>query len=214
MRRAIDIVFCLSGLIIASPFLALISVAIVLETGFPVLFRQARVGRGGRPFQLLKFRSMRNGKHGLELTAAGDPRVTQVGRILRKYKLDEIPQLWNVVRGEMALIGPRPEVPTYVDSTDPDWVAVLRVRPGLTDLATLVYRDEERILAQAANPDVYYRSSILPAKLRLSRRYLREQSAFADLRLLWMTVRYSFIPTTFDPLNVRRKFLQEHEIDH
>ena len=177
-----------------APLMAAAAAAVWLEDGFPVFFRQTRVGRGNRPFRLLKFRSMRKDAAGSKLTAGGDRRITVAGRVLRKYKLDELPQLWNVIRGEMSIVGPRPEVPEYVDAASPQWRAVLRHRPGITDLATLMYRNEEEILAAACDPERYYRETLLPAKLALNLRYAASSSAWTDLKLILLTLRYSFIP--------------------
>ncbi len=154
-------------LVAAAPFLCLIAIAVWGEDRGPVLFRQIRVGRFGQRFTMLKFRSMR-ARPGLPLTCKGDPRVTRVGLFLRRYKLDELPQLWNIVRGEMAWIGPRPEVPEFVDMDDPLWQQVLQWRPGLADAASIAYRNEEQLLAAASDPRDYYRREILPRKLRLS----------------------------------------------
>jgi lipopolysaccharide/colanic/teichoic acid biosynthesis glycosyltransferase len=126
-----------------------------------------------------------------------------VGRYLRKYKLDELPQLWNVLVGQMSLVGPRPEVPAFVDVTDASWQAVLSVRPGLTDLATLLYRDEERLLAGYSDPERAYRESILPAKLALNLEYLAKRSFASDLSLLVLTVIISLVPRAFDPRKIR-----------
>jgi lipopolysaccharide/colanic/teichoic acid biosynthesis glycosyltransferase len=193
----------LSLLLLVSPLLLLIAVAVVLEDGTPVLFRQWRVGRFGRRFEILKFRTMRSSAHGPAVTASNDSRITRTGRILRRFKLDEIPQLWNVVRGDMRLIGPRPEVPQYVDPADPAWRTVLAVKPGITDLATLMFRDEETILAGASHPEQFYRSVVLPKKLALNCEYLAAKSAITDLRLLLYTVCYSLQPRKFDAIRVR-----------
>jgi len=180
----------LGALVLASPVLILAALAIVLEDGPPVLFRQGRVGRRGRLFSLLKLRSMRSRSGGLKITAGADPRITRTGRFLRKYKLDELPQLWNVVRGEMSIIGPRPEVPEYVDAADPLWHEVLAARPGISDLASLVYRDEQELLRDVADPDSFYRSTLLPQKLKLSVFYNSRRNLFRDIKLLVLTVRY------------------------
>ncbi len=155
------------ALIALAPLLGLIALAVVSEDGRPVLFRQVRVGRFGRHFNMYKFRSMRM-RPGLPLTCKGDPRVTRVGRFLRAYKLDELPQLWNIIRGEMAWIGPRPEVPEFVDMGDPLWQQVLAMRPGLADAASIAFRNEEQLLAAVPDPQEYYRREILPRKLRMS----------------------------------------------
>ena len=183
----------------------LLALAVVADSGFPILFRQKRIGQGGKPFELLKFRSMHTGMAGTSITAGADPRVTRVGAILRKYKLDELPQLWNVFNGTMSLIGPRPEVPKFVDSADPLWRAVLELTPGITDLATLVYRDEESILEGAADPEAYYRTSVLPAKLKMNLDYARRRNWQLDLELLLLTARYSLSPAGFDPDRIRRR---------
>ena len=197
----------LAGLIAISPLVAAIAAAIRFEDGGPVLFRQTRAGMAGRPFTLLKFRSMRTGSGGPRITGGGDRRVTRLGRLLRAYKLDELPQLWNIVRGDMSFIGPRPEVFEFVDLRDPRWRTVLSVKPGVTDLATLLYRNEEQMLVGSRSPEKEYRDLILPAKLALNLEYLRERSLGADLRLLFWTVRYSFWPADIDPQRVKRLIL-------
>src|SRR5215475_13877752 len=139
-RRIFDAFSALAGLLFLLPVFALIAIAILLDDGRPVFFTQVRVGRGGQPFRIWKFRTMRPGAAGNAITAAGDNRVTRLGRLLRKCKLDELPQLLNVIRGQMSLVGPRPEVPEYVQIETPLWRAVLQVKPGITDLASLLYR--------------------------------------------------------------------------
>ncbi len=206
LRGLFDRAVALAGLVVFSPLLAGAAAAIWLEDGRPVLFRHIRIGLGGRPFALLKFRSMRKDSRGLSITAGGDPRITRAGRVLRRYKIDELPQLWNVLRGEMNLVGPRPEAPEYVDSRDPVWKSVLRHRPGITDLATLMYRNEEEVLAAAGEPERYYREVLLPAKLALNLRYAQTSSFTNDARLLLLTLRYSFFPLGFDPARIERAF--------
>lgn len=154
-------------LIFLLPFSCLIALAVWCSDPGPILFRQIRVGQFGRHFTMYKFRTMRSAA-GLPLTCSGDPRITAVGRFLRASKLDELPQLWNIVRGEMAWIGPRPEIPEFVDTNDPLWREVLNLRPGLADAASFAFRDEEQLLAGAADPQDYYRREILPRKLRIS----------------------------------------------
>jgi len=192
------------GLILLSPVLVLIALAIAVDDGFPVLFRQERVGRNGKLFQILKFRTMRAVQSGPKVTSSGDSRVTRAGRWLRKLKLDELPQLWNVLRGDMSLIGPRPEVPEYVELDDPLWQTVLSVRPGITDLATLAFRHEEEVLSAAADTEDCYRGIVLPQKLRLNVYYLQSRSPLRDLKLLWLTARYSFFPQGFDHVQILR----------
>jgi lipopolysaccharide/colanic/teichoic acid biosynthesis glycosyltransferase len=201
-----------AGLIVFSPILAAAAAAVAVEDGQPVLFRQTRVGKSGRPFELLKFRSMHTGTPGASITSARDSRITRVGRVLRRYKIDELPQLWNVVRGDMSLIGPRPEVPEFVDMTDPVWREILTVRPGISDLASLVYRDEEKLLSTAVDTGRFYRETVLPAKLALSLHYLRIRSLWTDARLLVLTLRYSFFPSGFDPDLVQKQFSCEERV--
>jgi len=206
LTRLLEVACALTALVGLAPLLLLFAALIWMDDGRPVLFRQTRVGRNGRPFRILKFRTMRPGSFGRAITAAGDRRVTRVGTWLRRLKLDELPQLINVLKGDMSLIGPRPEVPEFVEFDNALWRAVLEVRPGITDLASLVYRNEEDMLGPALDPDAYYRSAILPAKLRLNLQYLQSRSVRQDLRLLWLTARYSFFPRGFDRDRVVRSF--------
>jgi lipopolysaccharide/colanic/teichoic acid biosynthesis glycosyltransferase len=148
---------------------------------------------------------MRVTRTGTSITTAGDARVTRVGRILRRFKIDELPQLFNVLRGEMSLVGPRPEIADFIDD-DERWPRVLSVRPGITDLATLVFRNEEEVLASTSNPEDYYRRHVLPAKLDLNLKYMRARSARRDLKLLVLTLWYSLRPQRFNPQQVRKVF--------
>ena len=208
MQRIFEALVSAILMALALPLMAVIAIAILCDDGWPVLFRQRRAGRHGAPFTILKFRSMRRYGEGAEITARGDARVTRTGRVLRRHKLDELPQLWNVLCGDMSLVGPRPEVPRYVDLSDPTWRRVHRVRPGITDLATLVYRDEELILAGFPDPERGYLDTVLPAKLALNVEYLERRSPARDLRLLALTVRYSFWPRSFDAHRVRDSVLR------
>ncbi len=208
-RAALERLAAAIGLLCLSPVIAAAAAAILIESGRPVLFRQIRVGRDGRPFRLLKLRSMLSGASGRQVTAAGDPRISRVGALLRRYKLDELPQLWNILRGDMQLIGPRPELPLYVDMQDPLWRAALRQKPGLTDLSTLVYRNEEEVLSRWTDPERGYREEVLPRKLALSVAYGRVRGLRTDLKLIALTARYSFIPSGFDPEKILNTF-QEH----
>ena len=184
------------ALCLLAPLLAVIALAVVAGSGWPVLFQQERVGQRGRPFQLLKFRTMRTGKSGPSITARGDLRITGVGRFLRKFKLDELPQLWNVVRGEMSLVGPRPEVPQFVDMNNPVWRSVLQVRPGITDPASIAFRNEEELLAKAADPISFYEKSVLPAKLALNLAYLDRKCFWLDIQVILRTVWCAIVPGT------------------
>ena len=204
-ERVFDVMCSAVGLFLLVPAFAGVALAIILDDGPPVLFSQTRVGRNGKLFRIWKFRTMRSCSQGSAITAAGDPRITKVGRKLRKYKLDELPQLFNVLNGDMSLVGPRPEVPEYVQFHAPIWQAVLQVRPGITDLATLLYRDEERILGSSTDPNAFYRECILPAKLLLNRTYLMSRSFLRDLRLIFVTIRYSLFPQWFNPDLLKKK---------
>jgi lipopolysaccharide/colanic/teichoic acid biosynthesis glycosyltransferase len=158
-------------------------------SGRPAFFRQVRVGRSGKPFRLIKLRSMRTSNAGLRVTARGDERVTPVGKALRRTKLDELPELWNVLRGDMSFVGPRPEVPEYVDLADPVWAEVLQVRPGLTDPVTLALRDEEGLMeAVEGDRERYYREILQPRKLAGYRRYLARRTWRSDVFVIWNTV--------------------------
>ncbi len=196
--RGFDVGMALAAVIVLSPVFLISAILILLADGRPVFFRQKRVGRQGELFDILKFRTMEIDNGGPAITAGGDRRVTLVGAKLRKYKLDELPQFFCVLRGHMSLVGPRPEVPEYVEPSDDLWEAVLQMRPGITDLASLAFRNEEDMLAQAEDPETLYRSSVLPEKLRLNIAYQRSRSLSRDLKLLWMTARYSFCPKGFD----------------
>lgn len=195
--RVLDIVLSLAGIALLAPVFLAAMALIVLEDGAPVLFRQWRIGKRGTPFRILKFRTMRSGSRGPSITAKHDPRITRTGAWLRAFKIDELPQLLNVLAGDMSLIGPRPEVPEYVRLDDEHWRKVLESRPGITDLASLAFRDEESILAGCSDRDAYYRRILLPEKLRLNIQYQQSRSFTRDLRLLWMTARYSIFPRGF-----------------
>lgn len=205
-QRFFDAACSGAGLLFLAPVLAGIALVIILDDGRPVFFTQTRVGRKGKPFRIWKFRTMRSGSHGSVITAAGDGRITRVGARLRKYKLDELPQLFNVFKGDMSLVGPRPEVPEHVRVEAAEWQSVLHVRPGITDLATLVYRDEELILGASGDPDTFYRESVLPEKLLLNIAYLVSRSFVLDLKLIFLTIRSSFFPESLDQDLIKRTF--------
>ncbi len=209
VRRTIDVLFSLSVLVTLAPLFALLAVLILIDDGWPVFFAQERVGAGGKTFRIFKFRSMRHASSGRLITAAGDPRVTRVGAVLRKLKLDEIAQFFNVLRGDMSLCGPRPEVPRYVDMNDPVWQAVLRVRPGITDPASLCYLNEEELLARSGDPERTYRQTILPAKLQISLRYQSVRSLRTDLKLILMTARHSIWHDSGHRQSLEKTLLEE-----
>jgi lipopolysaccharide/colanic/teichoic acid biosynthesis glycosyltransferase len=194
MKRLFDFVAAACGLLLLSPLLLLLAVAVVVDSGFPVLFRQVRVGCGGRDFRLAKFRTMTVLKEAEKgsFDAGSTRRVTTVGRFLRKTKLDELPQLWNVLVGNMSLVGPRPEVRQWVNVYPERWAQVHTIRPGITDPASIVYRNEEELLAAAEDPEAFYRDEILPRKLALYEAYVRGRSFWSDIGILLKTVRVVF----------------------
>jgi lipopolysaccharide/colanic/teichoic acid biosynthesis glycosyltransferase len=189
VKRAFDIVAASAGLILLSPLFAFAAVLIRCTSAGPVFFRQERMGRGFQPFEILKFRTMVADapKLGGALTAGDDPRITFVGRFLRKTKFDELPQLINVLMGEMSFVGPRPEVRRYVEMFKDDYEQLLTVRPGITDLASLKYRHESELLGQYADPDAAYIKLILPDKIALGREYLSRSSLLFDLKVILKT---------------------------
>ncbi|RQO59286.1 sugar transferase [Paucibacter sp. KBW04] len=194
-KRIFDIVCASLGLLLLSPLLILLALWIKWDSPGPVMFRQERVGRFGRHFYIHKFRSMRVDAPALgpQITVGEDPRITRSGRLLRAAKLDELPQLWDVFRGAMSLVGPRPEVPRYVALYTPEQrELVLSVRPGITDPASLQFRNESEILARAADPEREYVDVILPAKLKIAGDYVRQASLWTDVRLILATLRRLF----------------------
>jgi len=186
LKRCLDIALSSVVLALLSPILAIVALAVWLDSGRPVLFRQCRVGLGFRRFHILKFRTMRTAS-GPPVTVSGDDRITRAGRFLRLTKLDELPQFCNVLRGDMSLVGPRPEVPEYVDLFRERYRTVLTVRPGITDLASIRFRNEEEILSTSAEPLKEYTELILPAKLDLAEEYIRTHSVLGDVAILFRT---------------------------
>lgn len=189
-KRAFDIIFSAAGILALSPLLALIAIVIKATSQGPVIFRHERMGRDFKPFGLFKFRSMYDarGPAGPSITVGGDARITPVGAFLRKTKLDELPQLFNVLLGHMSLVGPRPEVREYVEEYRDEYAKILKVKPGMTDLASLSFRNEEEMLRGKADPEDFYRSHILPEKLKLSKEYVQKASLRYDLQLILLTM--------------------------
>ena len=186
--RPVEALKAALGLVALAPLMALIAAAVALGSRGPVLYRQTRVGRLGRPFIMLKFRTMRVNDENLQVTASGDDRVTGVGRVLRKLKLDELPELWNVVRGDLSLVGPRPEVPRYVDLEDPLWQQVLRERPGITHPVTLRLAGEEGLIeAAGGDPEQFYVKELLPIKLKGYVDYQKVRGFWTDVTVLSAT---------------------------
>jgi lipopolysaccharide/colanic/teichoic acid biosynthesis glycosyltransferase len=188
MKRALDIALALAGLVVLAPVLVVVAFAVKLGSRGPVLFHAERVGRGGRTFRMHKFRTMTADAAGPRVTTDADPRVTRVGRALRRTRIDEAPQLWNVLVGEMSLVGPRPEDPRFVDAADATWRRVLSVRPGITGPAQLVFADVETRLLGDADPERDYRERVLPEKLAVDLAYVERRSLGRDLGLLARTL--------------------------
>lgn len=188
LKRAFDIAVSGVTLAVLAPLFAIVALAVLLESGSPVLYSQERVGRGFQRFRIWKFRSMHPNNSGPRITTQGDTRITRIGKFLRATKLDELPQLWNVLLGQMSLVGPRPEIPEYVAMYGERYRKILTVRPGITDFASVRFRDEESVLATAINPSEYYAQHVLPAKLDLAEDYVRQRSILLDIAILLRTV--------------------------
>lgn len=190
IKRTFDIICSLTGILLLSPFFLLFALLIVADSGFPVFYRQQRVGKDEKDFYLFKFRTMRIGsdKQGLLTVGEKDPRITGIGAFLRKYKIDELPQLFNVLVGDMSLVGPRPEVRKYVEMYSPEQKKVLSVKPGITDYASIVYSNENELLSRSEEPEQHYIHKVMPAKLRLNLKYIHEQGFWKDLRVIFKTV--------------------------
>lgn len=190
LKRLMDVTVSGCALLVLWPVLLLIAAAIKIDDPGPVFYRQVRVGRGGKHFRIFKFRTMivDADKKGLAITVGRDNRITRVGAFLRKSKLDELAQLINVFTGEMSFVGPRPEVPKYVDMYTPYQKQVLLVRPGITDYASIAYRNENDLLEGAEDPEKMYIEQIMPDKIELNMKYLREISPVADIRLIFKTI--------------------------
>lgn len=187
-KRAFDVVVSAAGLLVLAPALCLLAALVRLSSPGPAFFRQERIGRGGRPFELLKFRSMRPSAGGPQVTAGSDRRITPVGRFLRATKLDELPQLINVVRGDMSLVGPRPEVARYVQHYTDAQREVLSVRPGITGISQLLFRHEEEMLAGQEDVEGFYIREIMPQKLELDLRYVADHSVAGDAGIILRTL--------------------------
>src|SRR5262245_36513978 len=189
LPRQAEAVIALAGLVMVAPLIALAAIAIAVTSRGPVIFRQKRMGRKGSPFTMYKLRTMRVVNSGPQVTAGDDVRVTPVGKFLRKTKLDELPELWNVLKGDMSLIGPRPEVPRYVDLADSMWRLVLEARPGITDPMPLRLRNEEALLVEVeGDRERFYLETLLPFKLEGNLNYLQARSWRSDLTVLWRTI--------------------------
>jgi lipopolysaccharide/colanic/teichoic acid biosynthesis glycosyltransferase len=188
--RLFDVVLATVGLVACAPILVVAGALVRLTSPGPMLFRQERIGRGFRPFTIYKFRTMVADapRRGAAITCGDDPRITRVGRLLRATKVDELPQLFNVLRGDMSFVGPRPEVRRYVEMFADDYREILAVRPGITDLASILYRDEAAILGRAADPQAEYVGRILPHKIRLAKEYRHRSSLLFDVGVILQTI--------------------------
>ncbi|WP_418223345.1 sugar transferase [Clostridium isatidis] len=190
IKRIFDFVISLIGIIIISPILIIVAICIKLDSKGNILFLQKRIGKDGKPFNIYKFRTMVNDaeKLGAQITVGKDSRITRVGAFLRKYKIDELPQLFNVLKGDMSLVGPRPEVPRYVKLYTEEERRVLKVRPGITDLASIRYSDENDILGKVENPEEYYINVIMKDKLKLNLEYIEKSNIVFDIYLIIKTI--------------------------
>ena len=190
MKRFFDILFSLIVLVIGIPFGLLIALAIVIDSRGHVIYKQKRVGRNNVDFLLYKFRTMcTDADKGSQITVSDhDSRITKTGAFLRKYKIDEFPQFLNILKGEMSIVGPRPEVRKYVEMYTPEQMRVLSVRPGLTDYASIRYVNENALLAASDNPEETYIHEIMPDKLNLNLKYVDEQSLWVDMKIMWQTI--------------------------
>lgn len=190
-KRVFDVLLAACGLAVFWPLFLLLALLIKLDDGGTVFYRQARIGCLGRSFKITKFRTMRCAADntGPSITTARDPRITRIGHWLRKAKLDELPQLWNVLCGEMSFVGPRPEVPVYVALYTPEQRRVLELIPGITDEASLEFRDEEGLLARASDPEKYYREYCLPRKIELNLAYAKRANVIEDMKIISRTIR-------------------------
>ena len=186
-KRAFDIVCAALGLLVLSPVLLLCALLVGLTSPGGVLFRQERIGRNGVPFTIYKFRSMRKDNAGLKISTSSDSRITPVGRVLRKTKLDELPQLWNVLKGDMSFVGPRPEVREYTDLYTDEQRQVLLLRPGITGLASIRFRNENDLLTASDDPNRTYIEQIMPKKIELDLEYIPHASVFYDIKLIIQT---------------------------
>jgi|GEM_PF-840821 len=208
MIRLFDLFWSIIGLLLLSPFFIIVAVAIKLGDGGPVLFKQVRVGRNRQHFRILKFRTMSMGEDqaGLPITVGQDARITRVGRWLRKWKIDEFPQLINVLRGEMGLVGPRPEIPRYVSFYSEEQARVLSLRPGITDAASIAYRSENEVLGRSEDPETFYIQNIMPNKIRINLEYAPHATVWTNLKIILATLGMLPPPVRVRPAGDLRAF--------
>ena len=192
LKRSFDIIMSALGMYLLSPFLLLLSLAIILNSGFPIFYFQERIGKGGHAFKLIKFRTMRTNSKGLQITLDKDPRITGVGNFLRKYKLDELPQLLNIFLGQMSFVGPRPEVRKYVELYTAEEKKIVSIKPGLTGLDSLNYSQESELLKNTTDPEHTYITEILPEKIKLNLVYLEKRNFGYDISIILATIKKIF----------------------
>ena len=211
MKRLFDILFSSIGLLLLQPLFVVIAIMIKVDSTGPVFFRQGRVGKNFRRFMIYKFRTMVVGaeKKGLRITSGGDSRITRVGRMLRKFKIDELPQLFNVLKGDMSFVGPRPEVEEYVKLYEKDYREILKRRPGITDVSSIIFREEEAVLKNQVDPEGYYKKILLPKKIRLAREYIENSSFLYDLKLILNTIHIIFYPRAVAHDGCGQKIIQD-----
>lgn len=189
LKRLFDIVASFCGIVILFPLIVIVSILIKLTSKGPVLFKQVRVTKNGRLFKIYKFRTMRENSEGnKQITVGNDSRITGIGHVLRKTKLDELPQLFNVLKGEMSLVGPRPEVPKYVELYTKEQREILKVSAGITDYASIYFSNESELLGEAENPEEFYIKKIMPYKIELNKKYIKEIGIVTDIKLIILTI--------------------------
>jgi lipopolysaccharide/colanic/teichoic acid biosynthesis glycosyltransferase len=202
LPRAFEIFLALAGLIVFAPVMVISAALVAFEASGSIIFRQKRIGRGGAEFTIYKFRTMKASASGALITAEGDSRITKTGAFLRKYKLDEMPELYNILKGEMSFVGPRPEVPDLVDLNSADWQKILGARPGLTDPVTLRLRNEEALLAQAVDKQEFYRECLQPFKIKGYVHYVENRNWRIDAMILLRTLKAVMLPQTAMPPSI------------
>lgn len=189
-KRIFDIIVSIIGLVVLAPFFLIIGIIIKLDSTGPIFFKQVRVCKAGEKFEIYKFRTMVEDaeKKGMQITVGEDNRITNLGKFIRNYKIDELPQLINVLKGDMSFVGPRPEVPKYVELYNDEQKNILKVRPGITDIASIEYRDENKLLSKSDNPQKTYIEEIMPRKIELNLLYIRNFSVWYDIKLICKTI--------------------------
>jgi lipopolysaccharide/colanic/teichoic acid biosynthesis glycosyltransferase len=211
MKRLFDILLSSIGLLLLQPLFVVAAIMIKVDSAGPIFFKQERIGKNFRRFRIYKFRTMvvDAEEKGLRITSGGDCRVTRVGRMLRKFKIDELPQLLNVLKGDMSLVGPRPEVEEYVTLYEEDYREILKSRPGITDVSSIIFREEEAVLKNQVDPEGYYKRILLPEKIRLAKEYIGNSSFSYDLKLVLNTLHRILCPSEASRDGCRRKIIRD-----